>query len=73
MAFGWLLVLVSPLVGLVPGPGGIFVFALGVALLIRNSAWAKRRYVWMKRRWPKLGRATDRLMRRTKNPAQAID
>jgi len=71
MALGWLLIVVSPFVGVLPGPGGIFVFAAGVALLIRNSCWAKRRYVGMKRRWPKLGRLTDRMMRRGKRPAEA--
>lgn len=64
MGIGWLLIGVSPVVGAIPGPGGIFVFMGGVALLIRNSCWAKRRYVMVKRRWPKLGRATDKVMRR---------
>jgi hypothetical protein len=71
MALGWLLIVISPFVGVIPGPGGIFVFAGGVALLIRNSCWAKRRYVMMKRRWPKLGRQTDRMMRRGKRPVEA--
>lgn len=73
MGLGWLLIAASPLVGVVPGPGGILVFAGGVALLVRNSCWAKRHYVRMKRRWPKLGRAADKVMRRTKRPAGAID
>ena len=73
IALGWLLIALTPLVGPIPGPGGILVLAAGVTLLIRNSTWAKRRYVWMKRRWPRLGRLTDKAMRRGKNPAQAID
>ncbi len=64
MALGWLLIAVSPLIGIIPGPGGIFVFAAGVVLLIRNSCWAKRRYVMVKRRWPRLGRHADKVMRR---------
>jgi hypothetical protein len=71
MALGWLLIVGSPLVGILPGPGGIFVFAAGAALLIRNSHWAKRRYVMMKRRWPRLGRHTDRMMRRGRKPVEA--
>ncbi len=71
MALGWLLIVVSPLVGPIPGPGGIPVFAAGVALLLRNSTWAKRRYVLVKRRWPKLGRLTDKVMRRGKRPVEA--
>jgi len=73
LTLGWVLILCSPVVGVIPGPGGVFVFAAGAALLIRNSAWAKRHYVRLKRRWPKLGRATDMAMRRRKRPAQAID
>ena len=64
LALGVLLIAVSPIVGVIPGPGGIFVFAAGLALLIRNSSRAKRHYVVMKRRWPKLGHAADKAMRR---------
>jgi hypothetical protein len=71
MALGWLLIAVSPLVGAIPGPGGIFVFAAGAILLIRNSCWAKRRYVMLKRRWPKLGRACDKVMRRRRLTPEA--
>ncbi len=73
MALGWLLIVLAPVVGIWPGPGGIFVFAAGAALLIRNSTWAKRRYVQLKKRWPRVGRLTDRAMRRGKSTAQAID
>lgn len=71
MSLGWLLIAISPFIGPIPGPGGIPVFAAGVALLIRNSTWAKRRYVRMKRRWPKLGHHTDKVMRRGKRPVEA--
>ena len=64
MALGWLLIGLSPLIGILPGPGGILLFVPGLILLIRNSAWAKRKYVALKRRWPKLGHASDRMMRR---------
>jgi len=64
MAVGWLLIGIAPFVGVLPGPGGIFVFIAGAILLIRNSAWAKRRYVWLKRRFPRFGHACDRMMRR---------
>lgn len=64
MALGWLLIGLSPLIGILPGPGGILLFVPGLILLIRNSAWAKRRYVELKRRWPRLGHASDRMMRR---------
>ena len=60
-----ILVAVSPLAGAIPGPGGIFVFAAGLVLMLQNSHWAKRRFVAVKRRWPKLGNLADRGLRRT--------
>ena len=61
---GALLILVSPLVGAIPGPGGIFVFAAGLALILQNSEWAKRLYVRFKRKHPNKGRWADWGMRR---------
>lgn len=61
---GWVLILASPAVGLLPGPGGVFVFAAGVAILLEISTRAKRLYVRVKRRWPKLGEWTDWGLRR---------
>lgn len=63
-ALGWLLILVSPLVGVLPGPGGIFVFAGGAALVLETSPRAKRGYVRLKRRWPRLGGWIDWGLRR---------
>ena len=42
-AIGVVLILLSPLAGVIPGPGGIFVFAIGLALVLKTSMWAKRR------------------------------
>jgi hypothetical protein len=61
---GILLIVVSPLVGIVPGPGGIIVFAAGLALILKNSEWAKRLYVRFKRRHPNKGRWADWGLRR---------
>ena len=61
---GILLIIVSPLVGAIPGPGGVFVFAAGLALVLQNSEWAKRQYVKFKRRHPNKGRWADWGMRR---------
>ena len=59
-----LLIVIAPLVGLLPGPGGVFVFAAGMVLLLRNSAWARRRFARVKRRWPRVGDLVDRALRR---------
>ena len=65
MILGFLLILVSPLVGAIPGPGGVFVFAAGLALILQNSEWAKRLYVRFKRKHPNKGRWADWGLRRT--------
>ena len=63
-ALGVLLMLLSPLAGVIPGPGGIFVFAIGLAMVLKTSMWAKRRYVRFKRKQPKAGRWADWGLRR---------
>jgi hypothetical protein len=70
-AIGVLLLIASPLVGAIPGPGGIIVAGIGLALVLKTSVWARRRYVlftkWRpkifgRRFWP--GRWTDLALRR---------
>jgi hypothetical protein len=63
-ALGWLLILLAPAVGLLPGPGGTIVFAAGLALVLQTSLWAKKRYVRAKRRWPRIGSWVDWGLRR---------
>src|SRR6185503_20520867 len=65
-AIGVILLIISPLVGVIPGPGGIVVAGIGLALVLKTSMWAKRHYVRFKRWRPKLfgrrftpGRWTD--------------
>ena len=64
LAIGVLLILAAPLAGVLPGPGGIFLFAGGLALVLQNSLWAKRRFARWKRRWPRAGNLADRGLRR---------
>jgi hypothetical protein len=61
---GVILLLLSPVAGVIPGPGGVFVFAIGLALVLKTSMWAKRRYVHFKRWQPKAGRWADWGLRR---------
>jgi Flp pilus assembly protein TadB len=61
---GVALLLISPLVGAIPGPGGIVIAGIGLALVLRTSMWAKRRYVRFKRRQPKVGQWMDLALRR---------
>lgn len=61
---GFLLIVATPLVGIIPGPGGIFVFAAGLVLVLQNSKWARRRFARLKRRWPRFGHYSDMALRR---------
>ena len=62
--FGWVLIVTAPLVGIIPGPGGVIVFAAGAGLVLKYSGWAKRKYVALKRRHPSKGAWADWGMRR---------
>jgi len=62
---GLLLMIAAIPVGALPGPGGIFVFAIGLAMVLKTSMWAKRRYVHFKRWQPKAARWTDWGLRRS--------
>jgi hypothetical protein len=64
VALGFLIMAASPLVGVIPGPGGIFVFAAGLVLVLRNAHWARWHFARAKRRWPRFGHYSDMALRR---------
>jgi hypothetical protein len=64
LALGIVLLILSPIVGALPGPGGIIVAGIGLALILKTSMWARRHYVKFKRWQPKAGRWTDWALRR---------
>ncbi len=64
MITGFVLIALAPLLGVLPGPGGVVVFAAGATLALRYSEWAKRRYVRFKRSHPKKGAWADWGLRR---------
>ena len=65
IGIGTLLLILGPLVGgPLPGPLGVIAFAIGLTLVLRNSLWARRRYVIYKRRYPKIGYWFDKGLRR---------
>ena len=61
---GLVVMAAAPLVGVVPGPGGIFVFAAGLVLVLQNSLWARGQFVRLKRRFPRFGHYADLALRR---------
>jgi ribonuclease P protein component len=64
VVLGFILIGLTPLVGPIPGPGGVIVFAAGLSLVLRYSQWAKRRYARFKRHHPKKGDWADWGLRR---------
>jgi len=63
-ALGVLLIIAGIIIAPIPGPGGVFLIAPGIALILKTSMWAKRHYVKMKRWQPKAGHWTDLALRR---------
>ena len=61
---GVLMFVGAAVIGPLPGPGGVFFVAAGLALILPNSPWAMRRFARWKRKWPKVGGLADRAMRR---------
>jgi hypothetical protein len=72
LLLGSILMIAAPLVGWVPGPGGTIVFAIGLGLVLRNSLWAKRRYVDFKRRFPRPAGIADWGMRRPSHKRRTV-
>src|SRR4051812_17818649 len=64
VALGFLLIALTPIVGPIPGPGGIIVFGAGLSLILKYTGWAKRLYVRLKRKHPNKGRWADWSLRR---------
>ena len=63
-AIGVLLIVGGFVIAPLPGPGGIFLIAPGLALVLKTSMWAKRHYVRLKRWQPRAGQFADRALRR---------
>jgi hypothetical protein len=73
VGLGFLLIALTPLVGPIPGPGGIIVFGAGLTLVLKYSGWAKRVYVRLKRKHPRKGAWADwSLRRRSAKRRQAL-
>ncbi len=70
LAAGVALMIFGPIIGLpTPGPLGFVLFGIGLALVLRNSGAARRRYVRMARRYPRVQRAVNFGLRRRQRAA----
>lgn len=45
---GLLLIIISPFLGAIPGPGGFIVFFAGLSILAVHNVWAKQLLTWAK-------------------------
>lgn len=68
LCLGWILLLSAPLIGALPGPGFLIVFPVGLAIILKHSRWAKRRYARITRDNPEYGYWINWAMRRSKLP-----
>ena len=66
LLLGWLLVVAAPLLGPIPGPGAMIVLPIGLAIILKHSLWAKKRYARAARTYPSYARWADWAMRRSK-------
>lgn len=64
LTLGGMLIVGAGVVAPLPGPGGIFLFAGGMVLVLRNSRRAQVVFARTKRRWPRAGHIVDVAMRR---------
>lgn len=64
---GWILVVAGPIVGLLPGPGGLPIAAAGLVLILSQSYTAKRVFIRWQQRHPRVLGPLRRFISRKKN------
>jgi hypothetical protein len=70
LSLGWLLVLGAPLLGPIPGPGALLILPIGLAIILKHSLWAKKRYARLARLHPQYANWANWAMRRSKVTAR---
>jgi hypothetical protein len=70
LVLGWLLVLGAPLLGPLPGPGPLLILPIGLAIILKHSLWAKKRYARAARRHPQYANWANWAIRRSKVTAR---
>ena len=66
LAIGWLIMVVALMLGPIPGPGGIPLFALGAMMVMSQSRPARRFFIRMQQRYPNFLGPVRRFMQRRK-------
>lgn len=71
LSVGWVLIVVGPVVGIIPGPGGIPITGAGVILVLSQSQTAKRVFLRYYKRYPETIGPFRRFIQRRKPRNQA--
>jgi hypothetical protein len=67
---GWALMIAAPLIGILPGPGGLILFPIGLGIVLKNSIWAKRQFSKHAKRHPEYGHWVSWAMGRKRHRAR---
>jgi Putative transmembrane protein (PGPGW) len=70
LILGWFLIIAAPLLGPLPGPGAMLIFPVGLAIILKNSLWAKKRYARFARTHTAYAHWANWAMRRSKVKAR---
>lgn len=70
LALGWIFILGAIAIGPLPGPGPTILAPIGLAIVLKNSLWAKRHYARLTKRHPEYGAWMHWIMRRSKAKVQ---
>jgi hypothetical protein len=68
IGMGWTIIAAGVVIAPLPGPFGLPVALVGVVMLLRNSADARRLFVRLRRRKPHWFKLFDRHIRRRERP-----
>ncbi|MFN3232786.1 MAG: hypothetical protein ACE363_11595 [Alphaproteobacteria bacterium] len=71
LSTGWILVVVGPVIGVIPGPGGIAVTGGGAMIILSQSLIAKRVFLRAYKRYPQTVGPVRRFVQRRKHRKQA--
>ena len=66
VGLGWLLLAGAIAIGPLPGPGPVILAPIGLALILKNSLWAKRHYARLTKKHAAYGQWMHWLLRRSK-------
>jgi hypothetical protein len=68
LAIGWLIIILGAALGIIPGPGGIPLVAVGAMIVLSQSMAARRQFIRLQKKYPKFVGPIRRVMqRRRKN------